>query len=160
MMIEEYNIESSREIKMEVFLDYVSGYMDMSLNYITNLANFSAIVAEYFDDINWVGFYLYDGEKLYLGPFQGKPACVEIQLGKGVCGSAAMERRTIVVPDTDVFPGHIVCDASSKSEIVIPIYINKKLFGVLDIDSPSLDRFDELDREVLEKAVNVLVDIL
>lgn len=145
---------------MEVFLNYISGYMDMSLNYITNLANFSALVAEYFDEINWAGFYLYDGDRLYLGPFQGKAACVEIELGKGVCGTAALERRTIIVPDTDAFVGHIACDAASRSEIVIPIFKNRKLFGVLDIDSPKLDRFDEFDKEVLEKAVDLLVDII
>jgi len=150
----------SREINNETFLDYISGYLSSDLNYISNLSNMAAIIKEFFEDISWVGFYLYDGELLYLGPFQGKPACVEIELGKGVCGQSALLNETKVVPNVLEFEGHIACESDTLSEIVLPIYKNKKLFGVLDLDSHTLNRFDDIDKETLEKAVNLLVDIL
>jgi len=142
------------------FLENIRGYMGKEENLLTNLANFAAIAHYFLDDVNWVGFYLFDGKKLYLGPFQGLPACTAIDLGKGVCGTAALTRRTLVVPDTRLFPGHIVCDEASLSEIVVPIIKDGMLFGVLDVDSPNLDRFDTLDQETLEKAVKLLVDNL
>lgn len=145
---------------LDQFLPYVEGYLDKSLPQISNLANFSSLVFDFFDQVNWAGFYLYDGEKLFLGPFQGKPACTSIELGKGVCGTAAIQKKTILVPDTDLFPGHIVCDGDSRSEIVIPIFVHEKLFGVLDIDSPILDRFHPKDQQLLERAVHLLIDIL
>lgn len=129
-------------------------------NKVTTLSNLSALLNYFLDDINWVGFYLYDGEKLYLGPFQGLPACTEIKLGNGVCGSSAQERKTYVVKDVHAFPGHIACDANSNSEIVVPIVKDNALIGVLDIDSPIKNRFDEIDQEYLEKVINNLVDIL
>ena len=127
-------------------------------NVITNLANFSAMIFNSLDKLNWVGFYLYTGKELLLGPFQGKPACVRISIGKGVCGTAFKEARTLVVDDVDTFDGHIACDADSKSEIVIPMQKNGTLYGVLDIDSPIKNRFDESDRENLEKLLNLLIE--
>lgn len=125
-------------------------------NIITNLSNFTAALKQTFSKISWVGFYLYDGTKLYLGPFQGKVACTEIQIGSGVCGTSAKERTTIIVEDVDKFPGHIACDFESKSEIVVPIIKNGNLFGVLDLDSTDYNSFNETDRKYLEELVNFL----
>lgn len=127
---------------------------------IANLANASAIVYGGLCDINWVGFYLAEDEKLILGPFQGKPACIEIPMGRGVCGTAASLGRTVVVPNVHEFEGHIACDSASNSEIVIPIYRAGKLFGVLDIDSPVFGRFTETDKEGLEEFVHIIEDFL
>ena len=123
---------------------------------IANLANASAVLRENMDDINWVGFYLRRNDELVLGPFQGRAACVRIQLGKGVCGTAAAEDRVQLVPDVHRFPGHIACDDRSRSEIVLPIHYRGTVAAVLDIDSPSLARFDEVDRKWLEKVVKIL----
>lgn len=127
-------------------------------NVITNFANFSSLLFNSMSDVNWVGFYIFTGKELLLGPFQGKPACVRLQLGKGVCGTSFAQNKTIIVQDVDKFPGHIACDADSKSEIVIPIVKNEKLYGVLDIDSPNLSRFDENDSKYLEILLNLLVE--
>ncbi|MGG3821665.1 GAF domain-containing protein [Geobacillus thermodenitrificans] len=126
-------------------------------NMIANLANASALLNQFLTDINWVGFYLADGDELVLGPFQGLPACVRIPFGKGVCGTAAAERRTVVVPDVHQFPGHIACDAASQSEIVVPLIKEGRVIGVLDIDSPIKNRFDDIDRRYLEQFASVLV---
>ena len=115
-----------------------------------NLANASALLYNELSDLNWAGFYLYDGEKLVLNSFQGKPACIEIDMSRGVCGAAASRRETLVVPDVHAFPGHIACDSASNSEIVIPLIVSDKLFGVLDIDSPKFNRFDDNDKVGLE----------
>ena len=125
-----------------------------------NLANISALIWERFDDINWVGFYEMKDGKLVLSSFQGKVACVEIKIGRGVCGTAVEKDETLVVPDVHKFPTHIACDSASNSEIVIPIHRGGEIFGVLDIDSPSLDRFSEEDRVELEAAVKVLEEFL
>lgn len=122
-----------------------------------NLSNASALLNQFLDRINWVGFYLWDGDELVLGPFQGLPACVRIPFGKGVCGTAAMREETILVPDVHAFPGHIACDAASRSEIVVPLLKDGKLLGVLDVDSPEVDRFTEEDRKGLEQFVRTLV---
>lgn len=116
-----------------------------------NLANLSALIWQSLDDINWAGFYLVDGDKLILGPFQGNVACVEIALGKGVCGTAAQQDATRLVPDVHQFKGHIACDSASRSEIVVPLHRDGKVVGVLDIDSPTLSRFTQDDKEGLEK---------
>ena len=120
---------------------------------VADLANISALIYHSLEDINWVGFYLIEDGRLVLGPFQGNTACVEIPLGKGVCGTAAAEDRTVLVPDVHLFAGHIACDSASRSEIVIPVHINGRLIGVLDIDSPILSRFDDNDRIGLERTV-------
>jgi GAF domain-containing protein len=127
---------------------------------IANLSNISALLFNSLDDVNWAGFYLYKQEQLVLGPFQGQPACIRIDLGKGVCGTAASELKTQLVEDVHAFAGHIACDAASNSEIVIPIIINDQLFGVLDIDSPSIARFDLADQKGLETIVALLTDKL
>ena len=121
-----------------------------------NLANASALLWQHLPRINWAGFYLLRGQKLILGPFQGKPACIEIPLGRGVCGTAAEENRTVLVPDVHRFPGHIACDGASNSEIVIPLRKNGRVYGVLDIDSPVFDRFSEEDRMGLEQAAELI----
>lgn len=159
-MFKPISISKDKAENLSYFLQNIEGYISKEENILTNLSNFSAIVKYFFQDTNWAGFYLYDGKKLYLGPFQGLPACTTIDLGKGVCGTAAISGKTVVVTDTRLFPGHIVCDEVSLSEIVIPIIKNGELFGVLDIDSPSLNRFDEIDQLFLQKGIDVLIDII
>lgn len=122
-----------------------------------NLANASALLAQTLEGINWCGFYLLQGEDLVLGPFQGKPACVRIALGAGVCGTAAARRKTLVVADVNAFPGHIACDSASRSEIVVPIIQDGALRGVLDVDAPRPSRFDDEDRDGLEEFVRTLI---
>jgi len=124
---------------------------------IANAANFSALLYQALPDINWAGFYFFDGTELVLGPFQGKPACVRIALGQGVCGAAARERATQVVADVHAFPGHIACDAASRSEIVVPLIDHGELLGVWDVDSPQPARFDDADRAGMEALCAVFV---
>lgn len=123
---------------------------------IANLANASAVLNEALTDINWVGFYLVEGDRLILGPFQGKTACIEIPRGRGVCGTAFAENRTQLVYDVHQFPGHIACDSASNSEIVIPLRKDGRVVAVLDIDSPSIGRFDEEDRKGLEQVAKII----
>ncbi len=123
---------------------------------VTVLANASALIYAAMDGLNWCGFYLADGETLYLGPFQGKAACTEIPFGKGVCGTAAVRDASVLVYDVHQFSGHIACDSASNSEIVIPIHKNGEFYGVLDIDSPLIGRFREEDREGLETVIRAL----
>ena len=121
-----------------------------------NFANISALLFDTMDGINWAGFYFLEGDRLVLGPFQGKPACIEIPVGKGVCGTAVQENRTQVVTDVHAFPGHIASDSAARSEIVIPLHKDGAVAGVLDIDSPLLARFTETDRDGLEKISSVI----
>jgi L-methionine (R)-S-oxide reductase len=123
---------------------------------IANAANLSALLWMGLADLNWAGFYFLRGGELVLGPFQGRPACVRIALGTGVCGIAAAERRTVLVPDVEAFPGHIACDTASRSELVVPLLIGERLLGVLDLDSPVLARFDEADRAGCEMLARVI----
>jgi len=127
---------------------------------IANAANFAALIYNALPDLNWAGFYFYDGNELVVGPFQGRPACVRIALGKGVCGSAAASRQTQLVRDVHAFPGHIACDAASRSEIVVPLYDDNRLVGVWDVDSPKLARFDEEDRAGMERLAAIFMDSL
>ena len=124
--------------------------------YVPLLANVSALIAESMDDLNWAGFYLMRKGGLVLGPFQGRQACIHIPLGRGVCGTAAARDETQLVPDVHAFPGHIACDSASNSEIVVPFHADGRVVGVLDIDSPRLNRFTDADREGLELAVRAL----
>jgi GAF domain-containing protein len=140
----------------ETILLAVKGLVEDCQLPISLYANLSALLKQTLSDVSWVGFYLYNGTALYLGPFQGKVACVDIPLDRGVCGLAARSKKTVIVPDVHQFPGHIACDEGSKSEIVIPIIKNNQLIGVLDIDSYSLSRFDSLDQTYLEKLTEVL----
>ena len=125
-----------------------------------NLANASALLWQSLPDINWAGFYQLRGDKLVLGPFQGKPACIVIPMGRGVCGTAAAEEKTVRVEDVHTFPGHIACDGASNSEIVIPLYRGSALWGVLDIDSPRFSRFSPEDQQGLERFAAVLSEAL
>ena len=125
-------------------------------HWIANFANASAAIWQAMDGINWAGFYILEDGILVLGPFQGKPACIEIPMGRGVCGTAAAEQKTQLVPDVHQFPGHIACDSASNSEIVVPIFKDGKVWGVLDIDSPYYARFTQEDQAGLEALVNVL----
>jgi L-methionine (R)-S-oxide reductase len=140
----------------EQLLEQTQHLLEGEKNWLANLANASALLWMQLPDINWAGFYLWKEGELVLGPFQGKPACVRIPLGKGVCGSAARDRKTYVVANVHEFPGHIACDAASNSEIVVPMIAGERLIGVLDIDSPIVGRFDEIDREYLERFVDLL----
>lgn len=125
-----------------------------------NLANASALLWEHLPDLNWAGFYKMMDGKLVLGPFQGKTACIEIEIGRGVCGTAVFEDKTQLVYDVHQFPGHIACDCASNSEIVVPIHVNGEIWGVLDIDSPIIGRFSEEDKTGLEEFVKVLEKVL
>ena len=125
-----------------------------------NLANASALLWQNLPDINWAGFYKLRGDKLVLGPFQGKPACIVIPMGRGVCGTAAAEEKTVRVEDVHTFPGHIACDGASNSEIVIPLYRGSALWGVLDIDSPRFSRFSPEDQQGLERFAAVISEAL
>lgn len=155
------------ELKPPGFADKAEAYAALEIqlrallhgerDFIANCANTAALLWHSLPDLNWAGFYrLVDGQ-LVLGPFLGKPACVRIQLGKGVCGTAAATHKTVLVPDVEKFPGHIACDAASRSEIVIPLVKNGRLPGVLDLDSPKLNRFDAADQAGLEKIVATLL---
>lgn len=136
------------------------GLMEGKQQPVSLYANLSALLKQTLSDVSWVGFYLFDGSALYLGPFQGKVACVDITLDRGVCGKSARDRQTVVVPDVHKFPGHIACDEGSNSEIVVPIIKNKELIGVLDIDSYQFSRFDDTDKKQLELLMKQLVKVL
>lgn len=144
----------------ELLIKQLSALVDGETDVIANLSNASALLNQFLDETNWVGFYLWKDDELVLGPFQGLPACIRIAYGKGVCGTAVKERITQRIEDVNQFPGHIACDSASKSEIVVPIMKNGEIFGVLDIDSPILNRFDETDQVYLEKFVAELTKYL
>ncbi|WP_197463226.1 GAF domain-containing protein [Gluconobacter thailandicus] len=143
-------------LTVEDLLPTVESVVSAETDMIANMANIAALLFEALPDINWAGFYLWKEDQLVLGPFQGRLACTRIPLGKGVCGTVAQQKTTLVVPDVHAFPGHIACDAASASEIVIPVLKNSALVGVLDIDSPIKDRFQDADRILLEKIVSAL----
>lgn len=136
------------------------GLLDSEEDWLANLSNASALIWLLIKDINWAGFYLYKNDKLILGPFQGKPACTKIELDKGVCGAAATSLQTQLVKNVHDFPGHIACDGASQSEVVVPIVKDGKLIGVLDIDAPILNRFDEDDKAGFERFVNTMVKMV
>ncbi|MDA45460.1 GAF domain-containing protein [Listeria monocytogenes] len=158
-MIEIQKMAGSKEENYGLALKQVQAMIHGEPNLIANLSNVSSILNQALSDINWVGFYLLEKEtnQLVLGPFQGLPACIRIPLGKGVCGSAAADQKTYKVENVHDFPGHIACDAASNSEIVLPIVKNNQLLGVLDIDSPLFNRFDEVDQLWLEKIRDAIV---
>ena len=131
--------------------------LESERDFIANAANFSSLLFHSLPDLNWVGFYLYKGGELVLGPFQGKPACVRIPFGKGICGTAAEQQQTILVANVHDFPGHIACDSASNSEMVVPILKGDRLLGVLDLDSPIFGRFDEEDARGLNQLVEIFL---
>lgn len=144
----------------ELLLKQLSALSEGETDHIALLSNAAALLNQFLEDINWVGFYLWKDDELVLGPFQGLPACIRIPYGKGVCGTAIKEQKTQRVDNVHEFPGHIACDAASKSEIVIPMTVQQKIYGVLDIDSPIYNRFDETDQKYLEKFVRQLESYL
>ncbi|MFC4321099.1 GAF domain-containing protein [Litchfieldia salsa] len=152
--VEQYNENRVENYKMVI--KQLSALIEGESNPIANLANAAALLNQFLQEVNWVGFYLTENNQLVLGPFQGLPACVRIPFGRGVCGTAAENKRTERVEDVHAFPGHIACDAASQSEIVIPIIKDGLVYGVLDIDSPIKNRFDEIDQEYLEEFIGVL----
>ena len=155
MFKESHTIATMVNMKNLLLLEQLEGLLSIETDPIANMANMAAVLFNGLENLNWAGFYVLRGDTLVLGPFQGKPACVRIALGKGVCGTAAQTGQTQLVKNVHEFKGHIACDSASKSEIVIPIFKDGKVWGVLDIDAPVLARFDETDREFLEKAVRI-----
>ncbi|MGL4908103.1 MAG: GAF domain-containing protein, partial [Bacteroidales bacterium] len=154
----EFNTKTQMYRKLYETLNNILSITDEN---ITTLANASSIINYFLDAINWVGFYLFDKkETLYLGPFQGQAACTKIKLGKGVCGTSAQQRNTIIVDDVNQFSGHIACSSETQSEIVVPIIIKHELYGVLDIDSPQLSRFDDEDKQHLEEITHLIASKL
>lgn len=145
--VEQYR--GTKEENYELLLKQLKALLDGEEDQIANLSNASSLLNQFLDEVNWVGFYIWKNNELVLGPFQGLPACVRIPKGKGVCGTAIAEGKTQRIADVHSFPGHIACDAASQSEIVVPMYVDGEVFGVLDIDSPIKDRFDETDEQYL-----------
>jgi L-methionine (R)-S-oxide reductase len=154
------NYSGSKQKDYELVIKQLRALLEGESNTIANLANASALLNQFLNEVNWVGFYLMEDDELVLGPFQGLPACVRIPLGKGVCGTAAQNQRTERIEDVHAFPGHIACDAASQSEIVVPMVKDGKLLGVLDIDSPIKKRFDEIDQQYLEEFVKEVTSFL
>jgi len=149
--------EEKRE-HYQMLYDSMKALIEDEKDWIANLANVSALLFNHLDNVNWAGFYLMKDGELVLGPFQGKPACIRIEVGDGVCGSAVEDRKTYIVEDVHQFEGHIACDAASDSEIVVPLFYEDEIVGVLDIDSPQKANFDQIDKEYLEKMVKHLID--
>ncbi|MGE7936045.1 GAF domain-containing protein [Bacillus paramycoides] len=147
----------SREQQYETVIKQLDALLTGEPNVVANLSNASALLNQFLDRVNWVGFYVTEGNQLVLGPFQGMPACIRIPFGRGVCGAAAETKTTQLVADVHQFPGHIACDSASNSEIVVPIMKEGTVIGVLDIDSPEKNRFDEVDQHYLEKFVETLL---
>ena len=160
MSFDTVSYTGSKAERYETLLAQAKALTDGIEHPIANLANISALLWQGLEDINWCGFYLMDGGALMLGPFCGLPACIQIPLGRGVCGTAALKDETQLVYDVHAFPGHIACDSASNSEIVIPIHLGGKVIGVLDIDSPEFDRFSDEDREGLEAFVSILEELV
>lgn len=147
--VEHYN--GTKEQNYDLLLKQLKALIEDEPDQLANLANASSLLNQFLDKVNWVGFYIWKQDQLVLGPFQGLPACVRIPSGKGVCGTAIAEGKTQRVADVHEFPGHIACDAASQSEIVVPMYKDGNIFGVLDIDSPVKERFDETDEKYIEQ---------
>ena len=155
-MFQVQNNASNKDEKYPLLLKQLSALLEDEKDFIASLANASALLNQFLEEVNWVGFYIWKQDELVLGPFQGLPACVRIPYGKGVCGTAVKELKTQRVADVSLFPGHITCDTASQSEIVIPIIVNDEIYGVLDIDSPIKDRFDGTDQKYLEEFVMII----
>lgn len=151
---------ADREKGLKYLVSAVRELLAEEKDLIANLANISAFINGYLDDLNWAGFYLMRENELVLGPFQGKPACIRIKPGSGVCGAAVQRRANIRVEDVHAFPGHIACDSDSSSELVLPIYRRGEVFGVIDLDSPSAGRFGQLEEDYLDQVARLLDDYL
>ena len=159
-MFAQSTLTGSKAEQYMQLLEQARGLMHGERDRTANAANLSSLVFHALPDLNWVGFYFFDGKELVVGPFQGHPACVRIALGRGVCGTAAQTRETQRVPDVDAFPGHIPCDSASRSELVVPLYAGERLVGVFDLDSPILDRFDADDQAGLEAIAHAFIQTL
>ena len=144
----------------KVITEQVRAFLEEEPHYVSAMSNISALLMQTLEELNWAGFYLMRDGRLTVGPFQGKPACIHIEVGKGVCGTSVERDETILVPDVHQFPGHIACDSASSAEIVIPIHKNGKIMGVLDIDSPKTGRFSGEDRDGLEEMVREMEILL
>ena len=147
----------TRTSDLNLLLQQAEALLDNETDKIANMANLSALIYNSIDKLNWAGFYLFNNKELILGPFQGLPACVRLQLNKGVCGTSAAQRKTIVVKDVHTFEGHVACDSASNSEVVVPIIVSDQLIGVLDIDSPVIDRFDQTLVRFFEDIVQIYI---
>lgn len=159
-MFQQMTYSGNKKESYELLLKQLKALIEDEPDAIANLSNASSLLNQFLNDVNWVGFYLWKQDQLVLGPFQGLPACVRIPSGKGVCGTAVSERKVQRIEDVHAFPGHIACDAASQSEIVVPIFKDGEIYGVLDIDSPSKGRFDEEDELYLRKFVETLQPFL
>lgn len=155
-MFQTTNYSSDKAKDYDLLIKQLDALSEDETDAIAILSNASALLNQFLQDINWVGFYLWKDSELVLGPFQGLPACIRIGYGKGVCGTAVKERKSQLIPNVHEFPGHIACDSASNSEIVVPIFAGNEIYGVLDIDSPIFNRFDEIDLQYLEKFVRTL----
>src|SRR2546423_14543289 len=153
-------LTASSHSKNELYVslaEQLRSLLEGERDFTANAANFASLIFHALPDLNWAGFYLHKNDELVLGPFQGKPACVHIEIGKGVCGTAAQQRQTILVDNVHEFPGHIACDSQSNSEIVIPLINNEQLIGVLDLDSPVFGRFDDDDASGLNELAQIFI---
>lgn len=150
--------QENKEVMYTDSMDFVKGLFYEERNALANMSNLASLLYHIMPDVNWVGFYLHTEDQLVLGPFHGKPACIRIQIGKGVCGRAAGDLETQLVKNVHEFEGHIACDGDTNSEIVIPMLKDGRLLGVFDLDSPKLKRFDDIDRKYLEEIVRLLLD--
>lgn len=159
-MFESQQLTGTQAEQYEQLLQQAFALVQGEQDKIANAANLSALVYHALPDLNWVGFYFYDGKELVVGPFQGMPACVRIALGRGVCGTAAVSKQTQRIADVDAFPGHIPCDSASRSELVVPLYQGEQLIGVFDLDSPKLNRFDAVDQRNLESVAEIFLDAI
>ena len=159
-MFESSGLSGSKPEQYAQLLEQARGLIHGESDRVANAANLSALVFHALPELNWVGFYFYDGHELVVGPFQGRPACIRIALGRGVCGTAAATRQTQRVDDVEAFPGHIPCDSASRSELVVPLYLGEQMIGVFDIDSPVAGRFDADDQAGLEAIAAAFVGSL
>lgn len=157
-MFDADQLTGSKPEQYAQLLQMARGLLSGERDRIANAANLSALVYHALPSLNWVGFYFFDGNELVVGPFQGKPACVRIALGRGVCGTAAQTRTTQRIADVDAFPGHIPCDGASRSELVVPLFHANELIGVFDLDSPITDRFDDEDQRGLEAIAQIWLE--
>jgi GAF domain-containing protein len=155
--VKDIPISDSKQDFYASLAQQLTGLLEGERDMIANTANMSALIYQFLPSLNWAGFYFMRGGELVLGPFQGKTACVRIAVGRGVCGTAVERKESIVVPDVHAFPGHIACDSASRSELVVPLIKDGRVLGVLDLDSPNPNRFDEEDREGCETLVRILL---
>lgn len=157
-----FNIDHFKDLSKKEFYEsllfFAKGLMDGERDFIANLANISSLLFNTMEHVNWAGFYLFKEDQLVLGPFNGKPACIRIEIGKGVCGTAVSSKQTQLVQDVHEFPGHIACDGDTNSEVVVPMIVNGAVIGVLDLDSPIKNRFSIEDQQNLEVLVSMIID--